>query len=83
MIPEQCLTFPVRLVYVCAECRLVKSVNYGKMSGSLIRGSPRTVVQSRRSKSPASGKLVKKSSVLFFFFSAPLSMHSDTVLLSL
>ncbi|XP_073335773.1 serine/threonine-protein kinase DCLK1a isoform X1 [Pagrus major] len=37
-----------------SECRLVKSVNYGKMSGSLIRGSPRTVVQSRRSKSPAS-----------------------------
>ncbi|XP_044078161.1 serine/threonine-protein kinase DCLK1a isoform X3 [Siniperca chuatsi] len=36
------------------KCRVVKSVNYGKMSGSLSRGSPRTVVQSQRSKSPAS-----------------------------
>nr|XP_019952751.1 PREDICTED: serine/threonine-protein kinase DCLK1-like isoform X6 [Paralichthys olivaceus] len=36
------------------ECRMMKSVNYGKMSGSLTRGSPRTVVQTRRSKSPAS-----------------------------
>ncbi|XP_068186544.1 serine/threonine-protein kinase DCLK1a [Antennarius striatus] len=39
-----------------SECRLVKSVNYGKMSGSLGRGSPRAVVQSGRSKSPASEK---------------------------
>ncbi|CAG00429.1 unnamed protein product, partial [Tetraodon nigroviridis] len=36
------------------ECRLVKSLNYGKMSGPPFRGSPRTVVQLRRSKSPAS-----------------------------
>ncbi|XP_035034436.1 serine/threonine-protein kinase DCLK1 isoform X1 [Hippoglossus stenolepis] len=36
------------------ECRVMKSVNYGKMSGSLTRSSPRTVVQTRRSKSPAS-----------------------------
>ncbi|XP_062261962.1 serine/threonine-protein kinase DCLK1a isoform X1 [Platichthys flesus] len=36
------------------ECRMMKSVNYGKMSGSLTRSSPRTVVQTRRSKSPAS-----------------------------
>ncbi|XP_070773027.1 serine/threonine-protein kinase DCLK1-like isoform X2 [Enoplosus armatus] len=37
-----------------SECRVVKSVNYGKMSGSLCRSSPRTAVQSHRSKSPAS-----------------------------
>ncbi|XP_029028717.1 serine/threonine-protein kinase DCLK1a isoform X2 [Betta splendens] len=37
-----------------SECRTVKSVAYGKMSGSLSRGSPRTVIQSLRSKSPAS-----------------------------
>ncbi|XP_040007387.1 serine/threonine-protein kinase DCLK1a isoform X4 [Xiphias gladius] len=37
-----------------SECRMMKSVTYGKMSGSLSRGSPRTVIQSRRSKSPAS-----------------------------
>ncbi|TWW74615.1 hypothetical protein D4764_14G0006180 [Takifugu flavidus] len=42
------------LPLVPAECRLVKSLNYGKMSGPLSRGSPRTVVQLRRSKSPAS-----------------------------
>ncbi|KAM6984563.1 serine/threonine-protein kinase DCLK1a isoform 1-T1 [Tautogolabrus adspersus] len=37
-----------------SECRVVRSVNYGKMSGSLTRSSPRTIVQSQRSKSPAS-----------------------------
>ncbi|XP_045895465.1 serine/threonine-protein kinase DCLK1a isoform X3 [Micropterus dolomieu] len=37
-----------------SECRVVKSVNYGKMSGSLSRSSPRTAVQLQRSKSPAS-----------------------------
>ncbi|XP_078028618.1 serine/threonine-protein kinase DCLK1a isoform X4 [Epinephelus lanceolatus] len=37
-----------------SECRMMKSVTYGKMSGSLSRGSPRTAIQSRRSKSPAS-----------------------------
>ncbi|KAM9333129.1 serine/threonine-protein kinase DCLK1a isoform 2-T2 [Pholidichthys leucotaenia] len=35
-----------------SECRMMKS--YGRMSGSLNRGSPRTAVQSLRSKSPAS-----------------------------
>ncbi|XP_055004904.1 serine/threonine-protein kinase DCLK1a isoform X2 [Boleophthalmus pectinirostris] len=35
------------------ECRMMKSVNYGKMSSSLNRCSPRTV-QALRSKSPAS-----------------------------
>ncbi|XP_033834889.1 serine/threonine-protein kinase DCLK1a isoform X1 [Periophthalmus magnuspinnatus] len=35
------------------ECRMMKSVNYGKMSASLNRCSPRTV-QTLRSKSPAS-----------------------------
>ncbi|XP_053702659.1 serine/threonine-protein kinase DCLK1a isoform X3 [Synchiropus splendidus] len=37
-----------------SECRVMKPVSYGKMSGSWSRGSPRTVVQTRRSKSPAS-----------------------------
>uniref|UniRef100_A0A3Q2V4C5 Serine/threonine-protein kinase DCLK2 n=1 Tax=Haplochromis burtoni TaxID=8153 RepID=A0A3Q2V4C5_HAPBU len=37
-----------------SECRMMKSLIYGRMSGSLNRGSPRTVVQSLRSKSPAS-----------------------------
>ncbi|GLD46532.1 serine/threonine-protein kinase DCLK1a isoform X5, partial [Lates japonicus] len=37
-----------------SECRMMKSVTYGKMSGSLSRSSPRTVIQPRRSKSPAS-----------------------------
>ncbi|XP_068455946.1 serine/threonine-protein kinase DCLK1a isoform X2 [Clinocottus analis] len=37
-----------------SECRMMKSVNYGKMSASLNRGSPRTVIQSQRSKSPSS-----------------------------
>ncbi|XP_076025255.1 serine/threonine-protein kinase DCLK1-like, partial [Genypterus blacodes] len=37
-----------------SECRTMKSVTYGKMSGSLSRGSPRTVIQSGRSKSPVS-----------------------------
>ncbi|KAG7224557.1 hypothetical protein INR49_011309, partial [Caranx melampygus] len=41
-----------------SECRMMKSVNYGKMSGSLNRGSPKTVIQSRRSKSPASSALL-------------------------
>uniref|UniRef100_A0A3B3C0Y8 Serine/threonine-protein kinase DCLK2 n=1 Tax=Oryzias melastigma TaxID=30732 RepID=A0A3B3C0Y8_ORYME len=36
-----------------SECRMMKSVTYGKMSGSLNRFSPRTSIQSRRSKSPA------------------------------
>uniref|UniRef100_A0A3B3Y171 Doublecortin domain-containing protein n=1 Tax=Poecilia mexicana TaxID=48701 RepID=A0A3B3Y171_9TELE len=36
------------------ECRMMKSVTYGKMSGSVNRCSPRTVIQSHRSKSPAS-----------------------------
>ncbi|KAM9846691.1 serine/threonine-protein kinase DCLK1-like isoform 2-T2 [Aulostomus maculatus] len=34
------------------ECRIMKT--YGRMSGSLSRGSPRTFNQTRRSKSPAS-----------------------------
>uniref|UniRef100_A0A3Q3A891 Doublecortin-like kinase 1a n=1 Tax=Kryptolebias marmoratus TaxID=37003 RepID=A0A3Q3A891_KRYMA len=37
-----------------SECRMMKSVTYGKMSGSVNRCSPRTAIQSRRSKSPAS-----------------------------
>uniref|UniRef100_A0A7N6BEM9 Serine/threonine-protein kinase DCLK2 n=1 Tax=Anabas testudineus TaxID=64144 RepID=A0A7N6BEM9_ANATE len=37
-----------------SECRMMKSVTYGKMSGSLSRSSPRTVIQSLRSKSPVS-----------------------------
>ncbi|XP_071760066.2 serine/threonine-protein kinase DCLK1a isoform X1 [Centroberyx gerrardi] len=37
-----------------SECRVMKSVTYGKMSGSLGRASPRAVGQSRRSKSPVS-----------------------------
>ncbi|XP_035998917.1 serine/threonine-protein kinase DCLK1 isoform X4 [Fundulus heteroclitus] len=37
-----------------SECRMMKSVTYGRMSGSLNRCSPRTVIQSQRSKSPAS-----------------------------
>nr|XP_020476126.1 serine/threonine-protein kinase DCLK1-like isoform X1 [Monopterus albus]XP_020476128.1 serine/threonine-protein kinase DCLK1-like isoform X1 [Monopterus albus]XP_020476129.1 serine/threonine-protein kinase DCLK1-like isoform X1 [Monopterus albus] len=37
-----------------SECRMMKSVAYGKMSGSLNRGSPRTIVHSRHSKSPVS-----------------------------
>uniref|UniRef100_A0A8C5GU59 Serine/threonine-protein kinase DCLK2 n=1 Tax=Gouania willdenowi TaxID=441366 RepID=A0A8C5GU59_GOUWI len=36
------------------ECRTMKSVTYGKMSGSLNRSSLRPVIQSQRSKSPAS-----------------------------
>ncbi|XP_056140629.1 serine/threonine-protein kinase DCLK1a isoform X1 [Lampris incognitus] len=36
------------------ECRVMKSVTYGKMSASLNRGSPRTFAQSRHSKSPVS-----------------------------
>ncbi|XP_038134723.1 serine/threonine-protein kinase DCLK1a isoform X6 [Cyprinodon tularosa] len=36
------------------ECRMMKSVTYGRMSGSLNRCSPRTGIQSQRSKSPAS-----------------------------
>ncbi|TMS13915.1 Serine/threonine-protein kinase DCLK1, partial [Larimichthys crocea] len=39
-----------------SECRVVKSANYGKISSSLTRNSPKTVVQSRHSKSPVSGK---------------------------
>ncbi|XP_075887841.1 serine/threonine-protein kinase DCLK1a isoform X2 [Nelusetta ayraudi] len=35
-----------------SECRQVKSINYGKMSGTLNRASPRTVNMFRRSKSP-------------------------------
>ncbi|XP_056262896.1 serine/threonine-protein kinase DCLK1a isoform X4 [Pseudoliparis swirei] len=37
-----------------SKCRMMKAVTYGKMSASLSRGSPRTVLQSQRSKSPAS-----------------------------
>uniref|UniRef100_A0A7N8WLF9 Serine/threonine-protein kinase DCLK2 n=1 Tax=Mastacembelus armatus TaxID=205130 RepID=A0A7N8WLF9_9TELE len=37
-----------------SECRMIKSVTYGKMTASLNRGSPRTIVQLQRSKSPAS-----------------------------
>lgn len=37
-----------------SECRTMKSVTYGKMSNSLNRSSPKTVVQLRRCKSPAS-----------------------------
>ncbi|XP_041864256.1 serine/threonine-protein kinase DCLK1a isoform X1 [Melanotaenia boesemani] len=37
-----------------SESRMMKSLTYGKMSGSLNRCSPRTIIQSRRSKSPAS-----------------------------
>ncbi|XP_069576654.1 serine/threonine-protein kinase DCLK1a isoform X1 [Brachyistius frenatus] len=36
-----------------SECRVMKSVAYGKMTGSLTRNSPRTIIQSGR-KSPAS-----------------------------
>ncbi|XP_034034160.1 serine/threonine-protein kinase DCLK1a isoform X3 [Thalassophryne amazonica] len=36
-----------------SECRMMKSVAYGKMAGSLTRCSPRAAVQARRSKSPA------------------------------
>nr|XP_057942407.1 serine/threonine-protein kinase DCLK1a isoform X2 [Doryrhamphus excisus] len=36
------------------ECRMVRPMNYGKMSSSVIRGSPRTLNQTRRSKSPSS-----------------------------
>ncbi|XP_029304691.1 serine/threonine-protein kinase DCLK1a isoform X4 [Cottoperca gobio] len=36
------------------KCRVMKSVTYGKMSATLSRGSPRTVIQTHRSKSPAS-----------------------------
>uniref|UniRef100_A0A3P9M998 Serine/threonine-protein kinase DCLK1 n=2 Tax=Oryzias latipes TaxID=8090 RepID=A0A3P9M998_ORYLA len=36
-----------------SECRMMKSGTCGKMSGSLNRFSPRTSIQSRRSKSPA------------------------------
>ncbi|XP_029374424.1 serine/threonine-protein kinase DCLK1a isoform X3 [Echeneis naucrates] len=41
-----------------SECRMMKSVTYGKMSGSLSRSTPRTAVQSLRSKSPASTNTV-------------------------
>ncbi|XP_075957978.1 serine/threonine-protein kinase DCLK1a isoform X3 [Anarhichas minor] len=44
-----------------SECRIMKSVTYGKMTASLTRGSPRTVIQSQRSKSPASSKLLSSS----------------------
>ncbi|XP_054481885.1 serine/threonine-protein kinase DCLK1a isoform X2 [Anoplopoma fimbria] len=44
-----------------SECRMMKSVTYGKMSAPLSRGSPRTVIQSRRSKSPSSSKLLSSS----------------------
>ncbi|XP_072231386.1 serine/threonine-protein kinase DCLK1a isoform X3 [Leuresthes tenuis] len=37
-----------------SECRMMKSVTYGKILGSLNRSSPRTIIQSHRSKSPAS-----------------------------
>ncbi|XP_074466318.1 serine/threonine-protein kinase DCLK1-like isoform X3 [Sebastes fasciatus] len=37
-----------------SKCRMMKSVNYGKMSATLSRGSPRIAIQSGRSKSPAS-----------------------------
>lgn len=37
-----------------SESRMMKSLTYGKMSGSLNRCSPRTIIQSHRSKSPAS-----------------------------
>ncbi|KAM6907323.1 serine/threonine-protein kinase DCLK1a [Xenentodon cancila] len=37
-----------------SECRMMKSVTYGKMSASLNRFSPKAIIQSRRSKSPAS-----------------------------
>jgi len=47
------------------ECRMMKAVTYGKMSASLSRGSPRTVLQSQRSKSPASSKLLSSSRLLF------------------
>lgn len=70
IVPEHlCLV----LSFVLAECRVVKSVNYGKMSGSLTRGSPRTVIQSGRSKSPASGKTIKQVS---FFFFCPLPLKN-------
>ncbi|XP_040037938.2 serine/threonine-protein kinase DCLK1a isoform X1 [Gasterosteus aculeatus] len=36
------------------KCRVMKLVNYGKTSASLSRSSPRTAIQSGRSKSPAS-----------------------------
>lgn len=47
---------PFVLPLVLAECRLVKSLNYGKMAAPPFRGSPRAVVQLRSSKSPTSGK---------------------------
>uniref|UniRef100_A0A1A8QJ16 Serine/threonine-protein kinase DCLK2 n=2 Tax=Nothobranchius TaxID=28779 RepID=A0A1A8QJ16_9TELE len=37
-----------------SECRMMKTVTYGKISGSANRFSLKTVIQSRRSKSPAS-----------------------------
>uniref|UniRef100_A0A1A7WGM8 Serine/threonine-protein kinase DCLK2 n=2 Tax=Iconisemion striatum TaxID=60296 RepID=A0A1A7WGM8_9TELE len=37
-----------------SECRMMKTVTYGKMSGSVNRFSPKTVIQSHRCKSPAS-----------------------------
>lgn len=43
---------------VCApECRIMRPMNYGKMSS--IRGSPKALIQTRRSKSPMSGKKSK------------------------
>ncbi|XP_034055382.1 serine/threonine-protein kinase DCLK1a isoform X1 [Gymnodraco acuticeps] len=37
-----------------SECRVMKTVTYGKMSATLNRGSPKLAVQTQRSKSPAS-----------------------------
>ncbi|XP_061787314.1 serine/threonine-protein kinase DCLK1a isoform X2 [Nerophis lumbriciformis] len=37
-----------------SECRMMRPMNYAKMSASWTRGSPRTLIQTRRSKSPAS-----------------------------
>uniref|UniRef100_A0A8D2ZNQ2 Serine/threonine-protein kinase DCLK2 n=1 Tax=Scophthalmus maximus TaxID=52904 RepID=A0A8D2ZNQ2_SCOMX len=51
--PEK-LRYQDDLMLDATECRMMKSVAYGKMSGSLSRGSPRNVIQTRRSKSPAS-----------------------------
>ncbi|XP_061903009.1 serine/threonine-protein kinase DCLK1-like isoform X2 [Entelurus aequoreus] len=37
-----------------SECRMMRPMNYTKMSASWTRSSPRTLIQTRRSKSPAS-----------------------------
>lgn len=63
---------------VLAECRMMKSVTYGKMSGSLSRSSPRTVIQSLRSKSPVSGKERKN-----IIATSNMSEEFNMVLLSL